>query len=57
MQVKSIQIIDHAGRIVLAKNETDSNKEINISTLKSGIYIVKSTLKDGSHASRSFIKN
>jgi len=51
----NLQIIDISGRIVFTISDFNSNETINISNLKSGIYIVKVN-HDGKTFSQKIIK-
>lgn len=52
--IKSVMIYDVAGRVVKLVN--DSSKEIRVSDLKEGMYLVKVNFKDGSQSVTKAIK-
>lgn len=53
-EIKSIEISDASGRLV---KTFGSLKQIDLSTVKTGVYFLNITLKDGSKSSTKLIKN
>ncbi|MGB3466404.1 MAG: RICIN domain-containing protein [Cyclobacteriaceae bacterium] len=56
--VSYLQIIDQAGRVILqADGDSGTTTKLDISALQNGIYILQSTLIDGSGFTASFVKH
>jgi sialate O-acetylesterase len=54
--IKSIDVYDISGKRVMTKNATNATKiEINMNTLKNGIYLLKIRQSDGRETTRKFI--
>lgn len=56
-QVRSFEIIDQSGRIIIQKNQILENQPLDISNLGNGLYLVNLKLINGRSISRSLIKN
>ena len=54
---KSVQIISMEGIIVVNKHSTDDTEEIDVSSLKNGIYLITVETQNGEFLQSKFIKN
>jgi len=55
-QVKQIQLFDLSGRAVLAVQTPNTTVNLNLNSLKTGIYILVFELEDGSRLSKKIVK-
>lgn len=56
LQLINVEVIDLNGKVQVYQKEWGENREMNISALKPGLYIIKAISKNGDFISQRFIK-
>ena len=56
-EINRVAIINHSGQVVMEISNTESHMSLNIESLQTGVYLLRTTSIEGKTTSTSFIKN